>query len=69
MSTQRNQLKAAIEARSTESLIECARELNLNTTSEGMLVASMIDDVLEARMDSDSFVALMNEFEVQLSAA
>lgn len=69
MMTARQKLQAAIESRPTAQLIEIARELNLRTTDESILVSSEVANVLETRMDSDSFLALMNELEAELCAA
>ena len=53
----------------TPQLIEMARELNLATSNEEMLVSAAVANTLESRMDSEDFVALMGELEAQLIAA
>lgn len=53
----------------TEQLIEIARELNLKTSTEEIMVSAAVANVLESRMPTDGFVALMGELEAELMAA
>lgn len=65
--------KAKIQRRlatvSTEQLMEMAVTLNLQTTTEAILVANMIDCELEGRMTEAEFVAFMQLLEADMDAA
>jgi len=69
MKTAAQKMNEKIAAQSTETLIEIVRAMNLDTTSEGILVSSKVTGELEARLPEDAFLALMLELEAELDAA
>jgi hypothetical protein len=69
MKTARQQLIEKVEGRSTETLIELAKELNLKTTTEEMIVSCYVERAIEKRLSAKEFVELMESLEAELMTA
>lgn len=69
MTRARYTMRVMTKAQTTETLLEALWALNRNTTTEGMLVASMVTDELEARLSEADFLELMGKLEKDLMAA
>lgn len=65
----RAKLESAISAKSTEMLLDIARNLNLKTSTEEVLVSCAVERELEKRLSEEDFLNLMEEFEIELDAA
>lgn len=69
MNRARSTMRVMTKAQTTETLLEALWVLNRNTTTEGMLVASVVTDELEARLSEADFLELMSKLEEDLMAA
>ena len=64
----RRKMETMIAARSTESLVEIVRTLNLKFGQGEMIVSDMVTKELERRMPEAAFVTLMGELEAEIDA-
>ena len=66
MQTTEQRLAGTIAEKTTETLIDVIRRLNLQTDSAACLTCNMISRELEKRMPEPAFVALMEDLYNQL---
>ena len=67
--TANEKLVAKLQTQTTTQLASIVKALNMNTTTEAMIVSNRAMRILDERMTEDEIVSLCNELEAELDAA